>query len=247
MLFKNKALIQLETVDSTNNYAASMVKLSKPPEGTVITSLEQTEGKGQRGAVWVSTPGANLLMSMILYPPFIGADDLFGLSQVVSLAAAEVVESLTDKDTCVKWPNDIMVQDRKIAGILIESAWTDSRLQSAVCGIGLNVNELLDIHPNATSLFKLTGKHHDLDLCRELITNRIEAYYLRLRTGQQSAIHQEYQSKLYRLNQSTRFTRAGDEFTATITGVTRSGRLQLCRESGETSHFNLKEVQMILP
>lgn len=247
MLFRDKALIQLESVDSTNNYAASMVKMSRPPEGTVITALEQTQGKGQRGATWQSKPGENLLMSVILYPPFLNAEDLFALSEAVSLAVSDALEAVSGSDTFIKWPNDIVIKDQKVAGILIETAWTESRVQSVVCGIGINLNQQQFDFPNASSLFALTGREFEPDSCREEIMNRIEANYLRLRTGQQPALHHDFLRKLYRLNQPTQFIRKDGQITATITGVSRNGRLQLIDDTGEPFSCNLKEITMIYP
>jgi BirA family transcriptional regulator, biotin operon repressor / biotin---[acetyl-CoA-carboxylase] ligase len=245
MLFRDKAIIRLESVDSTNNYAASLVKLSRPPEGTVITALEQTSGRGQRGNGWESTHGENLLMSVILYPPFMSADDLFALSQSVSIALSETICHFTQEDCLIKWPNDLIIRDCKVAGILIESAWTKSRLQSAVCGIGVNLNQSEFSVPHAASLRTICRRRVDSEEFLEQFMARLETWYLRLRTGQHSTIHQEYLSRLYRLNQPCSYRYLDRTVTATIRGVSRSGRLILdSEELGELS-CDLKEISMV--
>lgn len=247
MLFREKAIIPLDSVDSTNNYAASLLKLSRPPEGTVITALEQTSGRGQRGAVWQSEKGENLLFSMILYPPFSTPEDLFSLSECVSLALSDVLSDLSEKDGWIKWPNDLVIEQHKVSGMLVEYTWADNRVQSAIVGIGVNLNQLHFDWPHASSLRALTGKRFDPLKVLAQLTDRIESYYIRLRSGHRAALHQEYCSRLYRINEPSQFHWGETEITATITGVSLNGKLQLITEEGRHLTCALKEISLRYP
>ena len=97
MSFRDRAIIDLDTVDSTNNYAANMLKLSSPPAGTVITAQEQTNGRGQRGSSWTAFKGDNLLASIIVYPKFLAPDETFMLSRITALAIREAIETACGK------------------------------------------------------------------------------------------------------------------------------------------------------
>jgi BirA family biotin operon repressor/biotin-[acetyl-CoA-carboxylase] ligase len=118
-----------------------MLKLSRPPAGTVITAQEQTNGRGQRGSSWTAFKGDNLLASIIVYPNFLPPDETFMLSRITALAIRDAIEALTDKDVFIKWPNDIIIGDKKVCGILIENNWSDFKIQSAIIGFGINVNQ----------------------------------------------------------------------------------------------------------
>jgi BirA family transcriptional regulator, biotin operon repressor / biotin---[acetyl-CoA-carboxylase] ligase len=245
MLFRDRAIIRLEEVDSTNNYAANLIKLSVPPEGTVITAQYQTVGKGQRGATWESNSAENLLCSIILYPRFLQGGYHFFLSQAISLALQELLEVHTAEDVFIKWPNDIIIRDKKVAGILIETTWANSRLQNAIAGIGINLNQDGFSLPGAISVRQLTGKTWDIDDCLLTLLELTEKYYLRLHTGQFSEISAQYREHLYRRGQLSRFIYGGKELVATIRGVDRDGRLQLDTEDGTVLTCSLREIAMV--
>ena len=246
MLFHERAIIRLETIDSTNNYAANLVRLSQPPEGTVITAQEQSAGKGQRNSNWESHSGENLLCSVILYPKFLNASNQFCLSQAIALAVQEIIEKETTTETYIKWPNDIIVNDKKIAGILIENTWTNQRLGSSVIGIGINVNQTSFDTLKATSVRRITGKSFDIEACLLHLIQSLEKYYFKLQAGGTSEIVRHYLGHLYRINQVTDFLFENQQIRASIIGVDQSGRLKLRTESGPPLTCDLKEISMIL-
>ncbi len=246
MLFRDRAIIRLESVDSTNNYAANLVRLSSPPEGTVITAQEQLSGKGQRGSVWESALGENLLCSIVLYPSYLNSSNHFYLIKVVALALRELVEEHTEQDVYIKWPNDIMVKNKKIAGILMEAVWSDQRMQSAVIGIGLNVNQTSFETSRATSLKLLARKSGDVDDCLKGLLTYLEKYLLKLQSGQFTDIARLYRENLFRLGQVSRFIFNGNELDAMITGVDEEGRLRLYTDKGVSLSCGIKEIQFVL-
>ena len=160
-----KVLIQEKKLDSTNNYAMRLLEKGEPKAGTVIIASYQTQGKGNYGKTWDGKENQNLTFSIILYPDFINADQQFILTKAVSLGLYDILLNYLPVETKIKWPNDIYHKSGKLAGILIESLISGSRISGSVIGIGVNINQTnFDKLPNAVSLSQLTGKRHDLKL-----------------------------------------------------------------------------------
>lgn len=246
-LFTGKELVELERVDSTNNFAMKMVQEQRAGEGTVVWAKEQLSGKGQRGSSWHSKPGENLTFSIIYFPSFLAAEKQFMLSKAVSLALADLVETVSGKQSFIKWPNDIYAEEKKLAGILIENTLRDKNISSAVIGIGLNVNqtEFPANLPDPSSLKLITGKDHDLKLLLGELCCFAEARYLQLKAGRTDSIDEDYTEKLYRLNTWSRFSSQGKVFNGKITGTTAMGKLRIEKESGGTAEFDFKEITFL--
>src|SRR5680860_150521 len=155
-------IIVLKDVESTNNYANQLI-LSNAEEGTVVLAQFQKKGRGQQGNQWESQSGKNLLASIILYPKFLKAGNQFLISKMVSLGLVEYLRHEV-RDVSIKWPNDIYIGNKKIAGILIENAIKGRNLFSTVIGVGLNLNQknFLSDAPNPVSLYQLTGKEYNI-------------------------------------------------------------------------------------
>jgi len=135
-------LLYLPTVESTNTVAMQLAH-ERPDEGLVVLTDSQTAGRGRQGRRWVDVPGCNVLLSILLRP-------LFPPHLLVMLASLAVVDSIAE--TCkivatIKWPNDVLVEDRKVAGILIETSHDSSGCMVAVVGIGVNVNGRIQDFP----------------------------------------------------------------------------------------------------
>ncbi|MDZ4751781.1 MAG: biotin--[acetyl-CoA-carboxylase] ligase [Flavobacteriales bacterium] len=246
MLFRNKAILRLDAVDSTNNYAANLLKLTALPEGTVITAQYQVQGRGQRGNVWESVSGLNALFSVILYPRFLKAENHFALSQIISLALREVLEEMIQQEVYIKWPNDIICKDKKIAGILLETAWNGGIAQNTIAGIGVNVNQGSFLCPNAASIKMLTGKERDIDDVINFTVNAIEALYQKIYSGFFGDLKENYRKSLYRLDESCQFALPdGTRFVGKMKGVDEDGRLVIVDETNSEGVFGLKEVSFI--
>src|SRR5438128_866354 len=115
-LFIGQKIIETNVIDSTNSYAIRLLKDSRLPEGTIIWSKNQTNGRGQRGSRWESEPFKNLMFSVILYPSFLPVAMQFYLNKIISLAAADfVADALKQKavntEIRIKWPNDVYADD----------------------------------------------------------------------------------------------------------------------------------------
>jgi BirA family biotin operon repressor/biotin-[acetyl-CoA-carboxylase] ligase len=125
-----------DTVTSTNDFAREGIQKGMP-EGALYTSRHQTKGRGRRGASWLDSKGASALMSFVLYPTF-AVSEAWVLSFAAALAVCEAVQGI-GAGALIKWPNDIVVQGGKLAGVLVETACAGERGYGAVVGIGINV------------------------------------------------------------------------------------------------------------
>jgi BirA family biotin operon repressor/biotin-[acetyl-CoA-carboxylase] ligase len=248
-LFIGRNRIELDTLVSTNTHALELIRQKNQPEGTVVITPSQTGGRGNRGNTWESAPGKNLSMSIILKPHFLALDLQFDLSRIVSLALSALLDELIDNElhpVRIKWPNDVYIGNRKIAGILIENVIQDSKLSASVIGIGLNVNQTVFIHaPSAVSLQQLESKSFDLLVVEEKLCKYVEVYYLQLISGKRLQLEKEYLDKLYWLNEEHLYKSKSRPFKGVITGVNVQGKLKIRMVSGEVQEFDLKEIQFV--
>lgn len=242
MLFNNKSIIRLDSVDSTNNYAAKLLSLSHLPEGSVITALEQTEGRGQRGTVWNAHKGKNLLCSIVLYPKIIQFENQFTLSQAISLAAREFIADVSGLETFVKWPNDIVAMNKKVAGILIEASWSGNKLQQCIVGIGINLNQEHFEDKHAGSLKGLSQESFDLDMCLRKVVDSVEKYYEKLQSGHVSDIQQEYRLHLFNFDKEAEYIYQNNRIKARIVGIDAAGKLKLRMDNTQEILCGLKEI-----
>ena len=240
-------IYKVKSVDSTNNYAAKLLKQTKIPFGAVIMSYNQTEGKGQRDTNWESNAGENLLISVVLDMKNIPVSNIFYLSKSMALAVRACVSQVTALECMVKWPNDIMVRNQKVAGILIENQWRRQEISSSVVGIGLNVNQTsFSSDINATSLYNITLHKYDLDEVLEVLFEKMEFYYSEFKNGGYSIIDKEYHGFLFNYNVWSSYSIDGEVFEAKNRGVVETGQLQLELKSGQLQLFELKEIKQLL-
>ncbi len=253
-LFTGNVYHRFDELPSTNDYAAELIAKSTPPEGTVVRAATQTAGRGQYGSRWESTPGQNLLLSVIYHPSWLETGAQFYLGMAVALSLHDTVcRSLPTvhpplSTLKIKWPNDLYIGDRKAGGILIQNSLSGQFLQSSVIGIGLNVNQLEfeTSLPNPTSLALAFGRNFDLELVSDKLLECLEQRYLQLKSGHYAEIKAEYERHLYRLGVPARFARPdGAEFTGVIRGVRADGRLRLEQEAGLEEIFDLKELRFM--
>lgn len=246
-LFVGKVAIYKANLDSTNAHAKLLLTKSNPIEGTAIYAGYQTAGRGQFGSSWQSSAKENILLSIILYPKFLLVDQQFRLHQVVSLAVHDLLSThlLPADDLKIKWPNDIYYQHQKMGGILIENQLKGAYVDSAVIGLGLNINQTTfpTELQHATSLQLQTGNSYDVvDLIGEFC-GHLEQRYLQLRAQQQTALETQYLQLLYGYQEWRPFQDAqtGEHFRGKIIGLDAKGLLQVQRSSG-TRAYNFKEL-----
>lgn len=237
-------LIKLESVDSTNVYAAQLLRTGQVNEGTVILAVDQTKGKGQGGNRWISEPGSNLLLSLILRPDFMLAERQFFLSMCVSNAIHGFLEPLSPP-AFIKWPNDILVKGRKIAGILIENTIIDRNLHTSVVGIGLNVNQqdFPDDLPDPISLRMATGREWNLSDTLDGLLAALTLHLNKLYEKNYTEIKTNYLNKLWGLNTWAWYADASGTFEGRIVDVADSGELVVVNRKGIPKAYGFKEIQ----
>jgi BirA family biotin operon repressor/biotin-[acetyl-CoA-carboxylase] ligase len=234
-------IIKLDATDSTNDHLRQMLLANKLTNPTVVWSLFQKKGKGQRGQVWTSQAGKNLMFSLYIPNLTRCADQLFSIHKIVSVCLTDWFLSLQVPNISVKWPNDILSGEKKLAGILVESSVQKSTAKSIIVGMGINVNQILFPQlPNATSMRLCTEKIFDLEtLLLSLVPRLIEGL-----THPRKDWDAAYQQSLYGLNQNRRFVRGKHEFDGVIRSVSSEGKLVLETETGEQL-FEVKELQFM--
>jgi BirA family biotin operon repressor/biotin-[acetyl-CoA-carboxylase] ligase len=232
-----KNLVFVPECHSTNTLAMELSQRGSSAEGTIVITDNQHSGRGQRGNQWVSEPGKNLTFSLILKPTFLKPDQQFRLTMVVSLAVADYVQSKVHSSVKIKWPND-----EKICGILIENSLSGDTIQSAVAGIGLNINQTLFPNLNATSINQETAKDYALENELPLLLRAIEIRYLQLREGSITLLENDYLRNLYRKGELHTFNTIGGALNGMIEGVDQRGRLILQTAEGK-HYYELKEIR----
>lgn len=243
-LFIGQKLIYVPECHSTNSLLNELNDQSQLPEGTVLITNRQIAGRGQRGNTWEAEPGMNLTFSILLRPRFLEAKDQFRLNMAVSIAIADALEVNEAPSIKLKWPNDILMKDKKIGGILIESQLQGSSLSCSIVGIGVNINQENFSYQGASSLYNFTGRSSDLDSIFQRVAESMEHAYLDLRTGKVSALKQRYLASLYKFNEPHRFEANEEKFTGSICDIDENGRL--CVKSGGIMRmFSFKEVKFL--
>jgi BirA family transcriptional regulator, biotin operon repressor / biotin---[acetyl-CoA-carboxylase] ligase len=259
-LFKNSNLlsighsfIELESVDSSNNYAMGQVHAGTVSHGAIFFAREQWAGKGQRGKTWISSPGDNIMMSIVLEPVFLPITQQFRLSSAIALSCHDLIRQYTSTEQpTIKWPNDLYWRDRKAGGILMENKIRGDRWLFAVAGIGINVNQLkfpATLH-NPISLAQITGRRFDaVELAKELgrrIDYRFEQLRAEIQTDNSStpSLLEEYNARLYKRGKTATLSAGTDVFETLILGVSATGEL-LTRDQVER-RFKFGEVEWII-
>ena len=249
---------ELNSVDSTNNYAMAKVHAGLAFPGSVFFAHDQFAGKGQRGKTWAAEPGENIMMSIVLQPRFLTISRQFELSACIAVSCHDFLTRYLTHKVYIKWPNDLYWGDRKAGGILIENiigATPTDKTQDhapnaswnwAVVGIGININQIQfpgDLR-NPVSLKQVTGKTFDtIALARELC-DCIEKRYAQLQQEGFGILLHDYNSVLYKNNQPVQLKKDNLLFETMINGVNAAGQLQTQDNMKRTFEFG--EVEWIV-
>ena len=239
--------VRLEQTDSTNAYLQRR-QSECDIRNWVVSADEQTAGKGMGNNGWESEVRKNLTFSLAVDMGFLPAERQFLLSQAVPLGIIEVLDELLPAETLsIKWPNDIFYENRKLAGILINSTIKTSMMDVSIIGIGLNVNQMQfqDWPTHPISLKMISGKDFDLQPLLEQIAERIITKVEQLKTDL-SSIEQDYLKRLFRHLTWADYEVGGEVLRLFMTGIDPFGRLMLMNEANEPYCFDIKEIKFIL-
>ncbi|MDR0811473.1 MAG: biotin--[acetyl-CoA-carboxylase] ligase [Paludibacter sp.] len=229
--------------DSTNDFLRQMLVESDLSEFFVVQTDFQNAGRGQRGNIWQSECGKNLLFSVLLKPKHINATEQFIVSQMAALAVKNTLAEFADGFT-VKWANDIYWRDKKIGGILIENDLNGSEIKHSIIGIGLNINQIhfSDTLPNPVSLSNITGKVFDKEKILERIFENFKNLYFSTNFDE---IRTLYFNNLYRKNGFFPYQSGDEKFLAKITAIKNDGKIVLTKTSGDEKEFYFKELKFV--
>lgn len=243
--------IYKESIDSTNNEIKRLAEDGTAAEFTVVSAGEQTAGRGRSGHVWQSPPGTSIATSILLRPSGVDPERIPRITILSALAVSDAAEEATGLKCGIKWPNDVLLNKRKLCGILTELCFDRERNPYMVVGIGVNVT-VKDFPPDiadmATSLMLASGKPAEA-FSRKAITERIwerfMVYYEGfLRTGDLSEIRVPYEERLVNVNERVRVLDPLGEYEARATGIDNGGRLLVVKDDGTCAAIDSGEVSV---
>ena len=240
------SIIHLKTVDSTNNYAASNANQPNVQHKTVIMASFQSKGKGQLLNKWQSEKDQNLLLSIFLLPKNISTAQQFDLSRITALAIRDTISYFLKSQTSIKWPNDIFVKDKKIAGILIENSVVQSEIDRSIIGIGINVNQSEFDTLDATSLKLESNSDWDLQRILEFLLYRFDHYFDSI-DSHRDEIRTSFDMHLYKRKEwlSMNNEKLGT-FIGRIMATAENGCLLVEDQNAHQHQFNHKEIAINL-
>jgi len=237
-------IMRFDKVDSTNNYTANLLKEGKIVHGTVIMSDEQTAGRGQRGANWTSNAGENMLFSLFVVPDNLSVENQVVLTHFASIAIVEVLRKIGISAE-IKWPNDIYVNHKKIAGILIENTLKGGLIASSIIGIGLNVNQERFENINATSIKRETNEFISIDSIVFKLIGELNLLWEFIQKNDYTSLKNRYMKILYQLGKLAIYEDSLGQFEGVIEGVSDTGYLQI-RKGEELIEYDLKEISFLV-
>lgn len=246
-IFVGKYFTDLEYIDSTNSFAAELVKKNNANHGMIVFTTNQTRGKGQREKVWVSEPKKNLTFSLIIKTDFLLVSEQFFLSMAISNAVLEYLNKKLeglDATALVKWPNDVLINDKKVAGILIENTINTNSLGWSIVGIGINLNqEKFDLlHPTnflPISLKHLLKKELNIYSELELLAEYIEKWIFKLSNREFKYVLERYKHCLWNTGRAIKFENRDNEIiTGVFLDIDESGTPKIIDSNGKTYYFS---------
>jgi BirA family transcriptional regulator, biotin operon repressor / biotin---[acetyl-CoA-carboxylase] ligase len=239
-------LIKLDAIDSTNSFLKGLSITQELENFTTVTAENQTKGRGQMGAVWNSERSKNLIMSVYVKDLLVGIESIYELNIATALAVAQVLKTFDIKNLSIKWPNDIMSANFKLAGILIENSFKSDGSIATIIGIGLNVNQTnFDNLPKASSMAVVANATFDKDEIVVLIVEQIKTN-LKLLESNSQLLWDSYLELLFKKGVPMPFTiNSNKPFMGIIKGVSLNGKLILLLEDDSVVEFGLKEIQML--
>ena len=243
-------ILWLDETDSTQNELARHI--SEYDNLSVVAARLQTAGRGQRGNKWLATKGENLTFSMLLKfgqgaLPSLETASQFRITQAATLGVLSYLD-FSGIECMIKWPNDIYCRNKKICGMLIENVLEGRYLSHSIVGIGLNVNQRdfpVEII-NPTSMSLASGKEYDLEAEMERLHSCLCDSFTKY-LGPEADL-KAYEEKLFRKGEFHEYVRCSDgsSFEAMITGVDKSGLLDVRNRKGEPEKFAFKEISYII-
>ena len=250
-----RTIIELDSVDSTNEYSKRLHSSSDFEDGTVIHAREQFAGRGQHDHTWISEPGKNLTCTVCLKPRFLNPGRQFQLNKAITLGILDFIQFMLNPASriphpasCIKWPNDIYAGNQKIGGILIENRIMGSVLETSFAGIGININQEAfapDI-PNPVSLIHFLGQETDLKDALQSVCRFLDRRYQELPRDGNDGFDSEFDGNLMGFGQWRDFLSNGSLMEGMVRGVDYSGQLMVETREGKILRYGHHEIEYVI-
>lgn len=237
------------TLESTNTLAKELGSTGSP-EGTIVVTEEQTAGRGRRGRSWISPPSVNILLSILLRPD-LDPDNVFVLTMILGLAVIEAVKGATHLEPRIKWPNDLYVKRRKLAGILTEFSLKEREIEYVIMGLGLNVNWSPgdrglqgEFATPPTSILEETGIEISRNDLLVAILKIFEGYYLRVVSGEIESFYETWNKLSLIIGRNIEIESGDDVIRGKALRIDRSGALIIEDNEGQEQKILCGDVSL---
>jgi BirA family biotin operon repressor/biotin-[acetyl-CoA-carboxylase] ligase len=242
-----REILFFETVNSTNTKALELAE--KAPEGTVVLADSQNKGRGRLGRTWISPPGVNIYMSVILKPK-IRTKDSSLITIMSAVACATALKNTTGLRITTKWPNDLMLNNKKVGGILTELKSQKQTITSAIVGIGINVNADIHAFPEevdqtATSLQNEAGVAYQREPMVADILNEMDRWYKTLITLEKEAILRAWEHIDSTIGRQVMIVTPHETLTGTAESIDNEGMLMVRLPSGDSKRINSGDLTIL--
>ena len=239
-------IIKLDAIDSTNSFLKNKSSNQEIDDFTTVYTQNQFKGRGRTTKQWISEPNKNIALSLFKRFKKTDLEHIFLLNVIVSISILELLEKYQVKDVKVKWPNDIMVKNKKISGVLIENKIKKNNSINSVMGIGINVNQQnFPDFLSATSIINEIGSVSEIDLLANELAVIIKSNFKFLKSNSKLYLD-HYNNKLHNKNQTVRFkNNIGKIEVGKIVKVDFSGNLMIMNEKGKIEYFKENEIKFL--
>ena len=242
----NFNIIKLDAISSTNDWLKEKYDKNSCVDGDLIWVNEQTMGRGQNSNKWLSEAGKNLTFSFFKVLKSLKVNDQFIINCSVSTAIIDALKKIHVPNLSLKWPNDILSDDKKICGILIENYIKGDAIVGSIIGIGLNINQTdFNNIKSASSVLNQTGKEFDLEFVLNLLLNSFMESFKFCKSESKEYLIRKYEKLLFAKNRLSKFEVNDQTFNATIIGIDLDGKLVLQNEKKEILVFSNSAIKMI--
>ena len=237
-------IIKLDAIDSTNSYLKKLLTKESLDDLTVVISKHQTKGKGRNGNIWANDASLNLAFSIYKRFNRLNINNKFILNLISSIAVFHLLNENKLNKLTIKWPNDIMSDNKKISGILIENSVKGKFINHSVIGVGVNVNQKKFKNlPNATSMFIETGREFSLDTLASRLGEIFCKKFLQYEKNE-GALLKYYNNQLFLKNTDSNFiTKDGKRFSGKITRINKNGELIIMKADKREVNYTENEIR----
>jgi len=236
-------IIKVNATRSTNDKVKVLIKSKKILSGDLIVAKYQYGGRGQLKNKWYSSYGKNLLCSLFYKPLDINVNRTFGINQVVSLAVLKTIRKFNNEKCLIKWPNDILSVNKKIAGILVENSLSSDKVKHSIIGVGININQVFfKSLPNATSIKRISNKNIDVGRVLDELIDNYKYYFTRINNTKY--INDEYNQNIFG-KEGCRFIMNGKEYSGKIISISNTGIIKLNTGSKEIGSYDSRKVKLL--